>query len=371
MQNKWKLLLSIAAGCLFVGLSLLAVGTISGGIKDVTRISSPKKTSQSFSDITTISLDTSSGPVIIKSGKTDKITVNYYTGSKFLPKVNLTTSDKTLTVYNRYPGSIISGPMEAFGFGFSQSESDGDYTGITITVPEGMTLEKITTPERPWALTGIILEHLTVKEVDYQGWVNLSHSTIEKGQLTGVHLYKSTLKNATIDMDWTQQFTAKESTLENVTINNNISYNQITAKASTFKQVTINNQLPIDERLRQQTHVYNDNPYYGELLADNTIFEGLTVTNLGRLTLTSSTFIGDNSITSPYLEGNISLTEKHRNSTVLDIQAKKGNLSIDSHLPKADSFTPTEGPITFNNEMEAATGKLSIQTDLLEGFSLK
>lgn len=371
MKNKWKLLLSIAASCLFVGLILLTVGIFTGGIKEIAQLSTPKKAVKTFDDINNISLRLHSGQVTVKQGKTDKLTVSYYTGGKFLPNVALKTESNTLTISSKSPKVIISGPMEGFGYTLSQAEATDHYRDITITIPKGMTLEQLTAPEDFYHFAPLHIQNLTIKNLEYPGRVELTNTTLESANLMGVELNKSTLKNARIEYAYGSPLLINRSTLENVTILKTSPYQKIVATDSTLKQVKIDSQLPEYDTLHNKRHQTYGTSYYGLIETHNTNFEELTIHSTSSLRFKNSTFIGSNLIKGNHIDGHISLKTGSHSTTALDIQGEQGRLALNKNFPNAETFTATKEPINFKNTIEKPSGNLTIQAKYLDHFSLE
>ena len=362
MATKWKWLLFVGVGSLIVGAAFLSFGLITGGIDKVKAIATPQKVVKTFDNITGITLD-SATTVIIKSGAVDKVTVKYYSDSKFINDTNITTEGNTLAVKNLSKDYIISGAMESIGFDLGTNRLD--VHTITITVPKGLTLEKVSGNVRNiYGFDAVNLYDLTINKIDLStvGITNFYNTKIEGGKLDNTATFyanNSQLKHLSIYAQGGGGIRA--STLEDSTLSfhyGNLNLMDTIVRNSQLEDVTEFD----DNEVRNFEGGYYEN---GDSLDLRKVsFENVTYKGAGSVQGEEISFLGSINITATYLDLNLGLTTDSKSNSSWKINSKLANLELADLIENAGTLQVDEnGSSSFSKELTDSKANVTIAID--------
>lgn len=344
MGKITKNILIISIISLFSGAILLGAGYATGGVQAIQQITAPTKKAETLTDISDIHLDTYSH-VTVQTGNVDKPTVSYYKDSKFIADVGLTVKDKTLTLTSKDRSNTVVGAIEVFGYLLNEARRSSPFNDIIVTLPKGTTINTI----QGSGLSGLSLNNLEVKTIDYSAQTDLYNTTISGGKISGLfNAYDCTLKDLTIESNYSYS-SISNSSLENVTIVNEGGGNTISN--STLKNCSFSNGQTVEEieaEFAEDKEDSNQDYYYHSHYAT--------------IGLENTTLIGDNSFTAATLDITVDLATDSKNKTSLDIQSADSNITLNGNFK---TLTPVKenGKTTLTHTAKDATGKLIIRSN--------
>lgn len=373
MTITWKYTLFFALGSILVGLTLLSLGAVTGGIDGIKKNTEPKEVNLTFDHIEDIDLATINDSMI-KAGDVDKVTVTYYTDSKFINEVSVIKESKTLRITEKVKETIVSGFMEAGGYALNARDSRKSYDTIEVTVPKDFKLSQLKVRSNHSSVfpTSVTLEGLAIKTIDIaSSAATIDQTTIDGGTLDlsyNSSIMASTIKHAELNlMDcYIEQTTLENSQLVNL-------YQHIDLSQSTLRNVTMTATQELDSRFLGYSEESDgaDSTEYNELYREyndtyvrfeKTRLENVTYQGNGEIVGAEVTLLGNVSFTGPFIRMEMELPEQGQTTHII-ANSKNGTIKAYPELEKNASVTSDTEGNQFSNMPQKVTAKLTISSD--------
>lgn len=194
MTSKIRLLALIGFTCLAVGLCLGTIGFLSNGPEALSNLNKPVKQEVTFDNVKSLHIELIDHAINIKESKDDKVHVTYQQfQGKETNKIVVKDKNGQLRITDRGEQlPLIQLPLEAI----SRALSEHKYKAHTMTLylPKNMTLEELSGIH--YLGHELSLNHLHIKDFQYQGHVYTDNVTIEGGYINTGTFVNSLIKKA-------------------------------------------------------------------------------------------------------------------------------------------------------------------------------
>lgn len=342
MSTFFKTGLKISLFSLALGAVLLGAGYATGGVQAIQEITAPSKQTEAFTDISDIHLDTYRY-VTVQAGNVDETVVTYSSGSKFIADVRVTKEGNTLSIKGQQQESVVAGAIGLFGYLLNEAQRQNLYDEIVITVPKNQVLNSISGA----GLSGLSLNKLTVKNLEYVSAVDILSSTIEAGKVTGyLSVYDSNLTNMTIDI-YDSYSNVSDSQLEDLTITDMGSGMSFTN--SKLKNISYTSGQSLEDIEEEAQYLHSEDPYYS-----NGAYLFVSLDNVE--------LIGDNTFMASILDIDVNLAATSEATTSIELESRTESIELGDSL-KALETTKVNGVVKISHTAKDAKGKLIIKNN--------
>ena len=342
MSTFFKTGLKISLFSLALGAVLLGAGYATGGVQAIQEITAPSKQTETFTDISDIHLDTYRY-VTVQAGNVDETVVTYSSGSKFIADVQVTKEGNTLSIKGQQQRSVVAGAVELLGYLLNEAQRQNLYEEIVITVPKNQVLNSISGA----GLSGLSLNNLTVKNLEYGSTMDVISSTIEGGKVSGyLSVYDSSLKNMTIDI-YDSYSNVSDSQLEDLTITD--MGNGMSFTNSKLKNISYTSGQSLEDIEEEAQHLHSEDSYYS-----NGAYLFVSLDNVELL--------GDNTFIGSVLDMDVNLATTSEATTSIELESRTESIELGDSLKNLET-TKANGIVKISHTAKDARGKLIIKNN--------
>ena len=196
-------------------------------------------------------------------------------------------------------------------------------------------------------MSGLSLNKLTVKNLEYGSAVDIISSTIEAGKVSGyLSVYDSNLTNMTIDI-YDSYSNVSDSQLEDLTITD--MGNGMSFTNSKLKNISYTSGQSLEDMEEEAQYLHSDDSYYS-----NGAYLFVSLDNVE--------LIGDNTFMASILDIDVNLAATSEATTSIELESRTESIELGDSL-KALETTKVNGIVKISHAAKDAKGKLIIKNN--------